>query len=110
MADNRAGSSLLKSEDWMAVWLGFLIIAAILAGMRPQMPSFRWATDGEFATTVAENKAALEKLIKEAEAKGEAELIASATALKTAMDGGDRKAIGDASKKFGAAGKKAKSI
>jgi len=92
----------------MAVWLGFVIIAAVLLGVRPPLPRFSWATDGEFAATAWENKPAVEKLIKEAEAKGEADLAASAAALKTAMDGNDRKAIGDASKKFGAAAKTAK--
>jgi len=108
MAENKNGSTLLGSEDWMAVWLGFLIIVAVLVGVRPQLPKFSWATDGEFAATVAENKPAVEKLIKEAEAKGEGELLASAAPLNAALDGGDRKAIGDASKKFAAAGKKAK--
>ena len=108
MPENRNGLTLLKSEDWMAVWLGFVIIAAVLLGVRPPLPRFSWATDGEFAATVSENKPTVEKLIKDAEAKGEADLAVSATALKTAMDGSDRKAIGDASKKFGAAAKKTK--
>jgi uncharacterized membrane protein YadS len=108
MPENRNGLTLLKSEDWMAVWLGFVIIAAVLLGVRPPLPSFSWATDGEFAATVSENKPTVEKLIKDAEAKGEADLAVSATALKAAMDGSDRKAIGDASKKFGAAAKKTK--
>jgi uncharacterized membrane protein YadS len=108
MPENRNGLTLLKSEDWMAVWLGFVIIAAVLLGVRPPLPSFSWATDGEFAATVSENKPTVEKLIKDAEAKGEADLAVSATALKAAMDGSDRKAIGAASKKFGAAAKKTK--
>jgi uncharacterized membrane protein YadS len=108
MPENRNGLTLLKSEDWMAVWLGFVIIAAVLLGMRPPLPRFSWATDGEFAATVSENKPTVEKLIKDAEAKGEADLAVSATALKAAMDGSDRKAIGAASKKFGAAAKKTK--
>ena len=29
MPENRNGLTLLKSEDWMAVWLGFVIIAAV---------------------------------------------------------------------------------
>ena len=108
MPESSKGLTLLRSEDWMAVWLGFLIIVAVLAGVRPQLPRFSWATDGEVAATATENKPAVEALIKEAEAKGETELVASATALKTALDGSDRKTIGDASKKFAAAGKKAK--
>jgi uncharacterized membrane protein YadS len=108
MPENKNGLTLLRSEDWMAVWLGFLIIAAVLVGVRPLLPRFSWATDGEFAAMVTENQPAVEKLIKEGEAKGEAELVASATALKTAMERGDRKVIGDASKKFAAAAKNAK--
>jgi hypothetical protein len=109
MPENKNRLTLLRSEDWMAVWLGFVIIAGVLVGAwSPQLPRFSWATEGEFAATAAENKPALEKLIKEAEAKGEAELAASATALRAALDGNDRVVIGDASKKLAAAGKKAK--
>jgi uncharacterized membrane protein YadS len=108
MPENKNGLTLLRSEDWMAVWLGFVIIAAVLLGVRPSLPRFSWATDGEFAATATENKPAVEKLIKEAETKGEADLAASGTALKTAIDGSDRKAIGDASKKFATAAKKAR--
>src|SRR6266540_2810878 len=108
MPENKNGLTLLRSEDCMAVWLGFLIIVAVLVGVRPPLPKYSWATDGEFAATVAENKPAVEKLIQEAEAKGEANLAASAAALAKAMDGSDRKAIGDASKKLAAAAKTAK--
>ena len=104
--DDKSGSALLKSEDWLAVWLGFLIIVVVLAGVRPQMPAFRWATDGGFAAGAAENAPAVDKLAKDAEAKGEKDLAAAATALKTAVDGGERGAIGSAAKKLGdAAGK-----
>jgi len=108
MPENKSGLTLLRSEDWMAVWLGFLIIAAVVVGVRSPLPKFSWATDGEFAATATENKPVVEALIKEAEAKGETDLVAAATALKTALEGNDRKVIGDASKKLAAAGKKAK--
>lgn len=49
---NTAGSSvaarrgalaaLLRTEDWLAVWLAFLLIALVLAGLRPPMPEFGW--------------------------------------------------------------------
>jgi len=107
MAENKSGSTLLRTEDWLAVWLGFLIIVLVLFGVRPEMPKFRWATEGGFAATVAEKKPAVEGLVKDAEAKGEKDLLAAATALKSAMDGGDRAAIGGAAKKLGDAAKKA---
>ena len=108
MAENKNGLTLSISEDWMAVCLGFVVIAAVLVGVRPPLPKYGWATEGEFAATVAENKLAVEKLIQEAEAKGEANLAASAAALAKAMEGSDRNSIGDASKKLAAEAKTAK--
>ena len=35
MPEDKNGLTLLRSEDWMAVWLGLLIIAAVLFGSRP---------------------------------------------------------------------------
>ena len=102
MADTRGGSTLLKTEDWLAVWLGFLIIVLVLAGVRPDMPKFRWATDGGFAATVADQKPAVDKLAKDAEAKGEKDL-AAARHLKSAM--APRSATGSAAKKLGEAAK-----
>ena len=107
MADTRGGSTLLKTEDWLAVWLGFLIIVLVLAGVRPDMPKFRWATDGGFAATVAEQKPAVDKLAKDAEAKGEKDLAGAAAALAAAVGAGDRAAIGSAAKKLGEAAGKA---
>ncbi|MBI2492593.1 MAG: putative sulfate exporter family transporter [Candidatus Rokubacteria bacterium] len=109
MADeNTSGSALLRSEDWLAVWLGFLILVVVLAGLRPDMPKFRWATDGGFAAVAAENAPAADKLAKDAGTKAETELAAAAAALKSTMDAGDRAAIGSAAKKLQEAAGKAK--
>jgi uncharacterized membrane protein YadS len=42
-----AHDSWLKNEDWLAVCLGFLVIAAVLAGVRPALPSFSWSATGD---------------------------------------------------------------
>src|SRR3990172_4216520 len=102
------GKSLLKTDDWLAVWLGFLILILVLAGVRPQLPSFRWATDSGFAASVAKKKPLVESFIKEAEAKGEAELAAAGTSLRAAIEKGNRAEIGSAAKKVGDLTKKAK--
>jgi len=101
-------SNLLRGEDWLAVWLGFLIIILILAGVKPKMPTFKWETSGEFTATIEKSKPKVEKFAADAQAKGETAVAESATALKTALDSGDRKAIGDAAKKFGETSKTAK--
>lgn len=41
--NNQNQRSWWRSEDWMVVWLGFLIIGLILVGLRPSLPKFSWA-------------------------------------------------------------------
>ena len=97
------GSTLIKSEDWMTVWLGFLIILLVLFGLQFKTPTFRWMGDGAFQSVAAENGAGVDKLLKAAQDKNETDLVAAATGLKAALAGQERKAIGDAAKKLGAA-------
>ena len=110
MPEDKRGSRVLTSEDWLAVWLGFLLIIVVLVGTRPDRPSFTWATDGEFAAAAASKKPVAEKLVKDTEAKGEAGLAAAATALNAALGTGDRATIGGAAKKLEDAAKKASDI
>ncbi len=104
MAEKKpSGISLLwKTEDWLAVWVGFLIIVAILAGLTVKTPKFKWTTDGEFASYITKVKesGAVDKLAGKAAELKEKALAADITALKTAIDAMDRKAVGDAAKKI----------
>ncbi|MBA4348860.1 MAG: putative sulfate exporter family transporter [Thermodesulfovibrio sp.] len=93
-------SSLWKKEDWVSVWLGFLIIILILAGLTVKIPQFKWTTDGEFVSYITGAALTVEKLAKTSEEKGETALQGQFMALKTAIDSKDRKAIGDAAKKL----------
>ena len=34
-----APRALVKSEDWVAAWLGLAVIALVLAGVRPELPT-----------------------------------------------------------------------
>ena len=52
MPENKSGSTLLRTEDWVAVWLGFLLIVLVLAGVRPEVPKFRWAVGGDAGATL----------------------------------------------------------
>jgi uncharacterized integral membrane protein (TIGR00698 family) len=92
-------SSLWKKDEWVAVWIGFLIIILSLAGLKLTNVTFKWTTDGEFASYVTEQMPAVEKLAKEAGDKGEPALQEQFLALKTAMETKNRKTVGDALKK-----------
>jgi uncharacterized integral membrane protein (TIGR00698 family) len=89
-------TTLWKKDDWMSVWVGFLILIIFLAGVTFKLPSWRWMTDGAFLEKVSGQAAKAEALAKEAEGKGESAIQKELLALKTAIDGKDRKAIGDA--------------
>ncbi len=92
-------------EDWLTVLSGFVMVVLALylffVEIPVAMPTFRWATDGEFAATVAATQPALEKLLRSAEAKGESAVVSTALGLQAAITAGDRAAIGVAAKKLG---------
>jgi uncharacterized membrane protein YadS len=99
---------LVTSEDWVAAWLGLAIIALVLAGVKPELPKFKWTTDAAAASTVAEKRAAVDILLADATARGEEKVAAAAASLKAAVESGDRSAIGRASRELGDASKPAK--
>jgi uncharacterized membrane protein YadS len=101
-------SPIVKSEDWVAAWLGLAIIALVLAGVRPETPKFKWATDAAAATTVSEKKASVDALAAHAGAVGEQQVADAAASLKVAVEGGDRTRIGKAARDLGDAAKTAK--
>jgi uncharacterized integral membrane protein (TIGR00698 family) len=101
-------SSLWKKDEWLAVWIGFLIIIIMLAGLKIKTPSFRWTTDSEFIGFIAESQPVVDKLMTAAKDKNETAVVTQMEAVKKAIDSKDRKAIGDAAKKLQDAGKAAK--
>jgi uncharacterized membrane protein YadS len=99
---------LVKSEDWVAAWLGLAIIALVVAGVKPELPKLKWSTDAAVASAVAEKKAAVLALAADAAGAGEPQLAAAAASLRDAVEGGDRTAIGKAARDLGDAAKTAK--
>jgi len=91
-----------RTEDWVAVYLGFLIIILTLAAfsgkfvdLKATGSSFRWTTDAQLATRAPGWGAQLDGVIKAAETKGDQgkEVAAKANELKAALQKNDRKAI-----------------
>jgi uncharacterized integral membrane protein (TIGR00698 family) len=109
MSNGGQGWSVLwKSEDWLAVWVGFLIIILSLVGMKVSVPKFKWVTQGEFVGFCAEMAPQMDRLASQAGEKGEKALQTEASAVKAALDTKDRKAVSDAVKKFDGAVKDVK--
>jgi uncharacterized integral membrane protein (TIGR00698 family) len=43
-------SDLWSKDDWLAVWIGFLILGAFLAGFTLKLPGWKWAAVANLAT------------------------------------------------------------
>lgn len=96
-----------RTEDWMAVFLGFTVIALVLVffnwkvvDLRNVVSSFRWTTDAQLASRTPGWVATLDTIAKNAEAKGQKDVVALSQALKEALQKGDRKAIESAAGKM----------
>ena len=89
-----------RTEDWVAVYLGFFIIVLILAAFSAKWfafsnlsSTFRWTTDAQIAARAPAWSATLEEVGKEADARGNKALTTAAAELRTALQKNDRKAI-----------------
>ena len=71
-----------RTEDWIAVVLGFVVITAVLltfqwkiADLRSVVPSFRWTTNEQIELLTPNWNRALDQIVREAQAKGQANVV-----------------------------------
>jgi uncharacterized integral membrane protein (TIGR00698 family) len=100
-------SVLWKSDDWMSVWIGFLILAVFIAGFTMALPGWKWVGSGSFQDKIAGWTTNVAAIATEAEEKNELAVKDQAAALKTTLDGKDRTAIGAEAAKLETAAKAA---
>src|SRR6188474_3022072 len=100
-----------RTEDWIAVVLGFVVITAVLlafqwkvADLRRVVPSFRWTTNEQIELLTPNWNTALDQIVRDADAKGQANVVALSRSLKDALATQDRKAIETAAGKLAATG------
>src|SRR5215207_5903745 len=100
-----------RTEDWIAVVLGFLVITAVLltfqwkvAELRSLVPTFRWTTNEQIELLTPNWNRALDQIGREAEARGQANVVVLSRSLKDALATQDRKAIETAAGKLAATG------
>ena len=95
-----------RTEDWVAVYIGFFVLAVILAAFNWKWfdlgalrPTFRWTTDAQIASSAQGWKASLDAI-----ATDRKDLAATANSLKAGLDKGDRAAIDKAAAALAKAG------
>ena len=89
-------SAAWKKDDWMSVWIGFIILAVFIAGLTYKVPSWRWMPEGAFSKKAAGWVSKADSLVREGQSKGDAALSEKALSLKSALESGERKAINGA--------------
>jgi uncharacterized integral membrane protein (TIGR00698 family) len=99
------------TEDWLAVLLGFVVLATVLAlfhwkvvDLRNVVPTFRWTTDSQIASLTPAWIDALDAITRDAEAKRQQNVATLSKSLKDALLSKDRKAIEAAAGKMAALG------
>jgi uncharacterized integral membrane protein (TIGR00698 family) len=102
-----------RTEDWMAVVLGFLVIATVVTlfqwkvfDLRNLVPTFRWTTDSQIAAMTLGWIDTLDSISRDAAAKGQQNVVALSRDLKDALASGDRKTITTAAGKMATLGPK----
>jgi len=97
MAEQKKGidwTTIWKKDDWMSVWIGFLILIIFMAGATFKLPSWKWMTEGAFQSKIPEWTKKVEDLGKEAEKMDELGLKMGTTPLKSALETKERAKIG----------------
>ena len=92
-----------RTEDWIAVVLGFLVITTVLvvfqwkvADLRNVVPTFRWTTDSQIASMTPGWIEALDSITRDTEAKRQQNVADLSKNLRAALASKDRKAIENA--------------
>jgi len=91
-------SAACKKDDWMAILIGFNILAVFIAGLTFKPPSFKWMSDITFTNRAKGMVSKVESLSKDARIKGESALAERTSALKSALETGGRKGVSDAAR------------
>ncbi|MCX5811186.1 MAG: putative sulfate exporter family transporter [Proteobacteria bacterium] len=110
MAEKKAidWTTLWKKDDWMSVWIGFIILIFFMAGATFKLPGWKWMSDGAFIENIAGWSIKAESLAKDAGQKGDTDIQKQAMVLKNSLDAKDRKSIGNEASKLEKVGKDAK--
>src|ERR1043165_1146212 len=81
-----------RTEDWIAVVLGFLVIAEVLLtfqwkvpDLRGVVPSFRWTTNEQIELLTPNWTKALDSISHEADAKGQQNIVTLSRDLMAAL-------------------------
>src|ERR1043166_4275783 len=83
----------LRSEDWLAVWLGFVILALVAVGLPVHLPTFKWTTDREAWALAEAQRPAIEGLRQAALKAKDLNMLFMASVTARTIEVHDRRAF-----------------
>ncbi len=83
-------AAIWKKDDWLSVWIGFLILGLFVAGFTLRLPDWKWMSGAEFAGRTGAWSEKVRSLASQAQAGKEAGLVEPLGALEAALARNDR--------------------
>lgn len=100
--------NLWKNEDWISVWIGFLILMIFMAGLKFALPQWNWMDDEAFAGKMFTIAAKVDALTIDADKSRENDLKNQLMSLRAAIESNNRVAIAETAGKVEASAKSVK--
>ena len=97
-------SALVRTDDWLSVWIAFLVLSVLIAGFAVRMPDWKWMTADEFTQRIPGWRTQLASLDETLTSTGATRLKAGIQALRAALDARLREKIQDAAAKLSTLG------
>ena len=91
--------NLLKNEDWVSVWIGFLILIIFATGLKLSVPQWNWMNREAFAGKIHAMAAKVDALAIDADKSRESDLKNELMSLRMAIESNNRVAITEAAGK-----------
>jgi len=89
-------NNLWQQEDWISVWIGFLVLMLFIGGFKFMLPQWGWMNDETFATKIQALPAKIDALSEAATQSKENVLRDSLLGLHRALESKERSSIAEA--------------
>jgi len=86
-------SAIWKKDDWMAVWIGFIILIVFIWGLTFKVPSWSWMSNSAFLRKASGWAEKTEEVARQGAERGYTALQEKALSLKKAFETGNRNEV-----------------
>jgi uncharacterized integral membrane protein (TIGR00698 family) len=86
-------ADLVKKDDWLSVWIAFIILAIFICGVTIKLPDWKWLGQPGFNAKTSAWSVKLDELAQKARTQGDQGVAESVEPLKQAIASGDRRDV-----------------